>query len=119
MNIVEDKQYLRSQEDIETYFDDHELFDCGQGYYEDEVIINCKIGEQYFRVAVTADIESFKMDRGDRMYSVDCIHTPTWEEVAKNEVMAEMRIVLAEQVQRAKADVVAAKAALAAFDNGV
>lgn len=83
-NVHEDKKWLTSEEDIVPYFnDDYGIFDCGQGYYEDIKEIIAKIGEKFYKVIITANIDSQKMDRGDRYYFVDSINEVTYTEISK------------------------------------
>lgn len=83
-SIVESK-YLKHELEIEEYFKDsgYEYFDCGQGYYEDCVDIMVKIGNKFYNVKLTAEIESSKQDRGDRLYWVESIENVTWEQIDK------------------------------------
>ena len=88
-DIIRDDECLYSPELIEGYFTDcyHEYFDCGQGYYEDEVTLFCQIGEKYYKVLLEAEVVSAKQDNGDRLYWVDCIHKVEWEEVSYSDIL--------------------------------
>lgn len=85
--VIESKKWLSSVEEIEDFFKDYalECLDCGQGYYQDEADFICKIGDRYYKVHVSAEIESSKQDRGDRLYWVEKISDITWEEIDKPE----------------------------------
>ena len=84
-DVIEDKRYLTEESDIETYFrdDGYDLFDCGQGYYQDEATSICKIEDKFYKVKITAEILSSKQDRGDRLYWVESIESVTYEEIEK------------------------------------
>jgi hypothetical protein len=88
MEIVEDTKYLKSVDDIENYFKDcgHEYFDCGQGYFDEEVSKFVKVDNEYFVVTMTAEIESSKQDRGDRLYFVECISSVTYKPISIDEI---------------------------------
>lgn len=83
--VIEDKNYLLKESDIENYFGDsgNDYFDCGQGYYQDEVDLICKIGDKFYSVNIEAEITSAKQDVGDRLYWVDRISSVTYEEISK------------------------------------
>ena len=53
--------------------DSHHLFNCGQGFYEEEVYEYCFIQDVFFEVCIRAEIISSKQDVGDRLYWVDSI----------------------------------------------
>ena len=84
-NVIEDKRYLTEESEIETYFRDsgYDLFDCGQGYYQDEATSICKIRDKFYKVRIIAEIMSSKQDRGDRLYWVESIESVTYEEIEK------------------------------------
>lgn len=83
--VIQDRNYLKCEEQIEPYFKDNysDHFDCGQGYAQDEAIAIIKIAQKYYSVKTTAEIESAKQDRGDRLYWVEKIASITWEELPK------------------------------------
>lgn len=83
--VVEDENWLTDANEIEDYFSDNfrEHFDCGQGYYEDEADIICKIGDKFYNVHMTVEIESAKQDRGDRLYWAENLLSVTYEEIEK------------------------------------
>ena len=85
-NVIEDENYLTSEEQIESYFKDYdEIFDCGQGYYQEKATVTCKIGDKFYEVDIYAEIGSAKQDRGDRLYWVEKIDEVVYEEVPKPE----------------------------------
>lgn len=77
--------YLETKEDIKPHFQDcgRDFLDCGQGYYEEEATIFCKIGTKYYNVIISAEIESSKQDRGDRLYWVEKIESVIFSETEK------------------------------------
>ena len=83
--VVENAKWLKCEEQIEDYFkeDSYDLFDCGQGYSQDEASVICKIGDKFYDVLIKAEIESSKQDRGDRLYWVESIEKVTWKEIDK------------------------------------
>lgn len=83
--VVSDSTYLKEESDIKDYFMDcgHDMFDCGQGYYEDEATAIIEISGKFYKVEILASIESSKQDRGDRLYFIDEITSVTWEEIPK------------------------------------
>lgn len=82
---VREISYLESEEDIVSYFmeDPYDYFDCGQGYYEDEVNIIVKIKDKFYNVKITAAIGSSKQDRGDRLYFVENAESVEYSEIEK------------------------------------
>lgn len=84
-DVFEDKKWLIKEEDIEDYFLDNgrEHFDCGQGYYQEEVELICKVGEAFYKVELLAEIESAKQDYGDRLYWVSRISNVSYERIEK------------------------------------
>lgn len=84
-NIIEDKNYLTSEKKISPYFHDNgfDLFDCGQGYYTEEVDVIARIEDKFYAVNIQAEIESAKQDRGDRLYWVGSINNISWNEIPK------------------------------------
>lgn len=83
--VIEDLKYLKSVDDIESYFsEDVDVdFDCGQGYYQDEGEFICKICDKFYKVKVKAEIGSSKQDRGDRLYWVESVESVEYEEIDK------------------------------------
>lgn len=81
---------LRHHLEIEKYFRNCglDLFETGQGFYEDEVEILVKIGNKFYDVTVYANIESSKQDRGDRLYWVESIRDVSYTETTKPEEKA-------------------------------
>lgn len=84
-DVIEDNQYLTSEESITDYFREcaYDYLDCGQGYYQDEVTKICKINDKFYEVLTTAEIGSSKQDRGDRLYWVESIESVTYKEIEK------------------------------------
>jgi hypothetical protein len=84
-DVFEDSKYLTSENEIADYFKDcgGEFLDCGQGYYEDEKNVICKIGDRFYTVAIHAEIMSAKQDVGDRLYWVDNILGIDFKEIEK------------------------------------
>lgn len=84
-SVFEDKYHLTHENQIEEFYKDgaYDLFDCGQGYYQDEAEEICKIQDKFYRVIIKAEIGSSKQDRGDRLYYVDSIRSVAYEEIEK------------------------------------
>lgn len=84
-HVHQDAKWLKCEEQIKGYFidDDEGLFDCGQGYYQDEATAIVKIAQKFYEVKITAEIGSSKQDRGDRLYWVEDVEKVTWEEIPK------------------------------------
>lgn len=84
-DVFEDIKWLTDESQIENYFTDNydDLFDCGQGYYQDEANLICKVKDKFYEVAVKADIGSQRQDRGDDIYFVDYINSVEYEEIDK------------------------------------
>ena len=84
-NVFEDENYLSREEEIEDYFKDcgREWLDCGQGYYQDQVTIICKVGNDFFKVSIEAELGSSKQDYGDRLYWVERIKYVNYEKIEK------------------------------------
>ena len=82
---VREISYLKSEDDIVPYFmeDPYDYFDCGQGYYEDEVEVIVKIKDKFYSVKITAEIGSSKQDRGDRLYFVEGAESVEYKEIEK------------------------------------
>ena len=84
--IYQDDNYLKEEADISTYFkssDNFELFECGQGFYQDTAEVLAIIGDKYYQINMEADIESSKQDHGDRLYWVGRISKVEWKEIPK------------------------------------
>ncbi|QNR65400.1 hypothetical protein IAQ67_16020 [Paenibacillus peoriae] len=83
--VVEDKKWLTKPSDIESYFseDASDYFDCGQGYYEDETSLICKIADKFYHVTINAEITSSKQEYGDRLYRVESISSVKFREIDK------------------------------------
>lgn len=79
--------YLESSADIKEFFNDYtEIFECGQGYFEEEktTIIRTKDGK-FYETKIVAEITSAKQDRGERLYWVESIESVEFREVDKPE----------------------------------
>lgn len=83
--------YLSSEEDIVSHFEDagKSFFKCGEGEYEEEVSLVCKVGEDFFTVYLSAEIASSKQDIGDRVYFVDYISDISFEKWDKERIERE------------------------------
>lgn len=83
--VIEDLKLLTSEEDIVPYFEDNgrDFLDCGQGYYEDQTSIICKVGEKFYEVYITGEIGSSKQDFGDRLYWIEKIEDVEYKEIPK------------------------------------
>ncbi|ATF13518.1 hypothetical protein A616_16500 [Brevibacillus brevis X23] len=86
-DVFEDENYLTQESDIVQYFTDsgREFFDCGQGYYQDEAELICKVSDKFYKVKIEASIVGEKRDVGDKLYFVDEIKSVTYEEIEKPE----------------------------------
>ena len=84
-DVFEDVKWLTDESQIENYFTDNydDLFDCGQGYYQAEANLICKVKDEFYEVAVKANIGSQRQDRGDDFYFVDYIKSVEYEEIDK------------------------------------
>lgn len=90
-NILE----LNIETDIVTYFEDsHEDFDCGQGYYQDKINRIVYLDNKFYKVEVTANIDSAKQDRGDRLFWVSSIQDISYEEIEAPELKPVTELVL-------------------------
>lgn len=90
-NILE----LNTETDIVTYFEDsHEDFDCGQGYYQDKINQIVYLDNKFYKVEVTAEIDSAKQDRGDRLFWVSSIKDISYEEIEAPELKPVTELVL-------------------------
>ncbi len=85
--VIQDTKYLKCEEQIECYFkeDYHDLFDCGQGYFQDTAKVIIKIAKKFYEVTITAEIGSAKQDVGDRLYWPESIEKVEWNEIPKPE----------------------------------
>jgi hypothetical protein len=83
--VIESEQYLQRVEDIEPYFENcsEGMFDCGRGYYQDEIYRFVKIGDKFYNVRITAVIYNHKQDRGAELYYVNSIADVTYNEIDK------------------------------------
>lgn len=84
-NVIENKNSLCKEENIKDYFKDVgiDLLSCGQGYYQDEIDVICKIDDKFYNVSIIAEITSAKQDRGERLYWVDKITNVDYNEIDK------------------------------------
>lgn len=84
-SVVEDENWLTDESQIEEYFRDSgsEYLDCGQGYYQDEAEVICKIGDKFYEVKLEAEILGAKQDIGDKLYWVENIRLVTYQEIEK------------------------------------
>lgn len=75
-NQVDVKKFATHKEALQ-YFkrEGSELFECGQGFYEEEAEEYCYIEDVFFLAKVKADICSSKQDVGDRLYWVEGIES--------------------------------------------
>lgn len=84
-DVFEDTKYLTKEDEIVNYFMDSgsDYFDCGQGYFQDEADLICKIGDKFYNVTIYAEIASAKQDVGDRLYWIDDISDVRYREIDK------------------------------------
>ncbi len=83
-NVYEDEKYLTNVDELEDFIRDcDDLFDCGQGYYNDEETIICKIGDKFYEVTAEVEIESSKQEYGDRLYRAGRLKSVTHKEIEK------------------------------------
>lgn len=82
---VLESEYIEKEEDIIPYFEDdgHLFFDCGEGYYEDEVDLICKVGNKFYLVEIEAEVYGHWQDRGDKVYKVENITSVKYKEIEK------------------------------------
>lgn len=82
---------LTSKEDIIAHFEDvgRSFLKCGQGEYEEETSLVCKIGEDFFTVYLSAEIASSRQDIGDRLYFVDYISDVKFDKWSKERIERE------------------------------
>lgn len=83
-NVHVDSKYLKHESQIVEYCKDYtELFDCGQGFYENEKVLIVAIADKFYEVKIHAEIGSAKQDRGDRLYWVEKIDKVEYKEIDK------------------------------------
>jgi len=82
--VIEDK-YLNDESEIVDYFKDcgRDYLECGQGEYQDQASLICKISDKFYKVNIKAEIASARQDVGDRLYWVDYISEVTYKEISK------------------------------------
>lgn len=82
---VYESEYLIKEEEMEEYFERNgsDFFECGQGFYQDNVDFICKIGDKFYIVELKAEILSEKQDVGDRLYWVDQVTFVGYKEIPK------------------------------------
>lgn len=82
--MVEDKKWLKSENDICDYFKDcqYDYLDCGQGYYTDKAQVYCKIRDKYYLVYISGDVASSRSEYGDNLYWIDSVSVD-YEEIDK------------------------------------
>ena len=84
---LENEMYFKVEGDLEKSIGDYikddayGLFDCGQGYYQEEAKVLTYYKGKVYSVLLIADIGSQRMDRGDRLYFVDDIESVTVQEI--------------------------------------
>lgn len=63
---------FKSMTEAKEYYNDEGFyfFECGQGFFQDEVTTNCFIQNSFFKVTLLANIESAKQNVGERLYWV-------------------------------------------------
>ena len=84
-DVYEDEKWLKNENQIEDYFIDNgrDWLECGQGYYQDETDVLCKVGNKFYSVHIKAEICSAKQDYGDRLYWIEGISSVGYKEVKK------------------------------------
>lgn len=83
-DVQEDTRWLKSTDDIVDFVrDTDDLFECGQGYYQDEATMLLKIDDKFYKATAYAEIGSAKQDRGDRLYWVERITNVNFTEIPK------------------------------------
>lgn len=104
--VFEDSKYLTEESEIVDYFKDcgSDFLECGQGYFQDEAEIICKIGDKFYTVIINAEVGSAKQDVGDRLYWIDDIANVEFEEIEKplpkDEVEVTYKLTLTEDQKR-------------------
>lgn len=83
-NVYEDKKHLTNENQIESYFKDngYNFFDSGVNLYQDIIKIICKIGNKFYEVFISAELESERQGE-NRLYWVDYINNVTYKEIEK------------------------------------
>lgn len=83
--VIMDKKYLKHTSQISNFFNDcyNDMFDCGQGYAQDEAEAIVFIDGVFYNVKITAEIGSQRQDRGDRLYWVESLESIDFEEIEK------------------------------------
>jgi len=78
---------IKSHLQIEKYFKQNarDMFDCGQGYYEDQIYVVLKIGDKFYEVHIEAEVLNNRMDYGDDVYFVERIEKVEYREIEKPE----------------------------------
>lgn len=104
-------QIFDSYKDAEGYYKDEarDFFNCGQGYYEEEVETHCFIQDSFFSVKMTAEIYSAKQDVGDKLFWVESIKSIV---VAPSDFQAykqKQKDVRLEEIKRKEAELEALK----------
>lgn len=89
-----------SLEEAQDHYKDDgaSLFDCGQGYYQDEVTTNAYIEDSLYSVKLTAEIDSSKQDRGDRLYWVEKVTNISFTPVSERSVIESEKAELFEAI---------------------
>ena len=92
--IIEDKKWLKSEDEIKGFFSDFARDDmkCGQGFFTDEIDYICQIGENFYDVHVEAEIGSSKQDRGDRLYWIEKISRVSYKEISMPQLNQKLRL---------------------------
>ena len=83
--VIMDKTYLKHTSQIPDYFHDcyQDMFDCGQGYAQNEANAIVFINDKFYSVEIIAEIGSQKQDRGERLYWVENLESIEFEEIEK------------------------------------
>lgn len=81
--FIKPSQSLISVDQIKEFFKDegYDYFECGQGFYINEVKINVFLEGKSYEVTVKGEIASAKQDRGDRLFWVEKIISVTYKEI--------------------------------------
>lgn len=73
-DCISDEKWLKTKDDIESYFKDiiYDLLECGQGFYQDEGNFFVMIQNgKFYNVNVKVEIGGTKQDRGDKLYFIE------------------------------------------------
>lgn len=77
IDVSEQKDFeaFKNMTEAKNHYKDegNEMFDCGQGFYQDESVSYCFIQDVFFKVNLTAHIVSSKQEVGERLYWVDSL----------------------------------------------